>query len=310
MPGPLQVDYMRTLKETTIVGLLLIISLISLTPKLILADQAPSQAGMVVISASGTATSINHGLSGSAILNLTGTGSKDMNQDLLIQNITGSLNIGSTNLTVSDGHGSVNSYEEITIFANTSLAGNELFLQGMIQGNSVAFVSPQSHLSVLSLLTLSGSISVNGVEINSASLSTIRNSTGTEAKVTSSVSARQISNASTLQGNVTVQTVSVAYSTTSTSVSNRTTSQAFAVTVSNTATASAITNETATLKAPSPQNVAVTVTQFNNQTISVTHTVANVTITYTTTTTVASMTITQANTTRTTSNSAITTTTP
>jgi hypothetical protein len=269
----------------------------------------PSQAGIVVISVSGTATPINNGLSGSVNLNLTGAGSKGTNQDLQIQNITGSLNIGSTNLTVSNGHGSVNAYGEIAIFANTSLAGNELFLHGMIQGNNVAFVSPQSRLSALSLLTLSGNISVNGVEVYSANLSTIRNSTITAANVTSSVLALQISNSPTLQGNVTVQTVSVATSTASTSVSNRTASEALAVTVSNTAT-SAVTNETAAPKAPPPQNVAVTVTQFDNQTISVTHTVANVTITYTTTTTVASMTITQANTTTTTSNSTIKTTSP
>jgi hypothetical protein len=47
--------------------------------------------------------------------------------------------------------------------------------------------------------------------------------------------------------------------------------------------------------APTPANVTIVMTQYANQTISVTQTVANVTISVTVTSTVANITITQAN---------------
>jgi hypothetical protein len=294
-------------KQHAVAALILAISLLSLTPKLTLADQQPqNQASTVIINVSGNATSTSNGPSGATSLNLAGVGSKDVNQDLQLQNMTGSLNIGSVNFRVSDGHGSANSHGNIAIFASVSPNASQLFLHGTMQGNNVTFISPESHLSSIALLTLSGNIKVNGATGNNTSADTI----GTSSTVNSLQSsfASQSNSSFMLPGNVTVESLA-ANSTSAVLVSNRTVIEAITVSTSNSTTLSQSTNQTTIPPALPSQSVTVTVTQFSNHTVSVTQRVANVTVTQTETTTVTNVTITQPNATTTATNSTITTST-
>lgn len=295
-------------KQHAVAAFLLAISLLALIPQLTLADQQPQNpTSTLTVTLSGTATSMNNGPSGPTNLNLAGVGSKDANQDLQIQNMTGSLSIGSANFTVSDGHGSATSHGAIALFANVSPNATQLFLHGTMQGNNVTFNAPESHLSSISLLTLSGSINMNGTARTSSGANTIANSTTVDTPQ-SSVIALQTNTSATLSANVTKQSPAIANSTT-TSASNSTEIAAIQVGTSNTTTMSQQTNKTTTHDPSPSQNVTVTVTQSNNQTISVTQTVASVTVTQTVTTTVANVTITQTNATTTATNSTFTTST-
>lgn len=296
-------------KEHAVAALLLAIALLSLTPKLTLADQQlQNPATTVIIHASGNATSTNSGPSEAANLNLIGVGSKDANQDLQLQNMTGSLSIGSSNFTVSDGHGSATSHGNIALFATVSPNASQLFLHGTIQGNDVTFISPESHLSSMAFLILSGNINVNGATENNTSADT----TGTNTSVSSlqsTFTAPQSDSSMTLQGNLTVQSLTEGNGTTTMFMSNNTLSEVVSSPTTRITTLSQSTNQTTTQPVSPLQSVTVTVTQFRNQTISVTQTVANVTVTQTETTTVTNATITQPNATTTATNSTITTST-
>ena len=134
--------------------LILVVSVLALTPTLAHADQ-PSQIQRIAIDVTGEATAIGTGPSGATTLNLTAAAYKNSNQWLMIQNTTGFLQIGSANFAITGGHGSVSKAGAIAIFADTPFG--QLILQGTTSGNSVTFQMP-SQLSSASYLALSGTI--------------------------------------------------------------------------------------------------------------------------------------------------------
>jgi hypothetical protein len=264
---------------------LLAVSLFSPTPAR--ADQAQNQVGTVVIHLTGQATSMDNatGPSGSATLDLAGGVHNDGNGGLLIQNLTGILQIGSANYTISTGHGESNRLGRFVILGESS--SGELILHGTIQNNSTMTTdSPPSRLSSLAYLALSGSMSVNNtgndsgvnVELSQNATSTIENSTN------SNISANSTSEI-TQYGSI---TSSIANATSQTEISTNTTTSALTKSIVN----STSLNQTVSNAMPEQNSITITTTQLNNQTITVyvTNTVANYTITQATTTTVANIT--------------------
>ena len=219
------------------------------------------------------------------------------NQWLIMQNMTGSLTIGSSTFTITDGQGSVNSFGDIAIFAQTNPGGDQLILHGTAHGSSVTFDSP-SQLTSAASLSLSGTISQSNVPTSMAASSettaTNVNMTATRPTSQTDVSNSTLSSAS--MGNTTYE------SPTQTNSSQTLTSTANSTDVQQTSAANNTTSNgigNAPINPMASGNATVTVTQYINQTMSTTHTVANITISYTVTTTVANMTVTQSNTTST-----------
>jgi hypothetical protein len=218
------------------------------------ADQNNSN-GSVTINATGQAFPIGKtGNSSSAILNLSGAVG---GEEVKFEGLTGNLQIGSTNYALKDGQGQANSNGEVELHAkaNGGHNGLELTLHGKLQGSSVVFSMPESKLSSLYLLSLTGQMTL--------SASTTTNSSG--------------GNDNEGEGH------SNGHSTTVTQTQNITVFEISTKTQNNTQT---ITQTIAT-----PQNV--TVTEFSNSTITVIQTGTNSTITETTTSTVANTTITE-----------------
>ena len=100
-------------------ALLVTIAILSLTPTLAHADQQP-QPEPITLDLTGQATAIGTGLAGTSTLNLTADAYKNSNQWLIIQNVTGSLDIGSTAFQITGGHGSVSNFGAAAIFADTN----------------------------------------------------------------------------------------------------------------------------------------------------------------------------------------------
>lgn len=278
----------KRIHQYAFVLVLLAVSLFSLTPAR--ADQSQNQAGTVIIHLTGQATSMDNatGASGSATLDLAGGIHNDGNGGLLIQNLTGSLQIGSANYTISTGHGESNRLGRFVILGESS--SGELILHGTIQNNSTMTTdSPPSRLSSLAYLALSGSMSVNNtgsdsavnVELSQNATSTIENSTNMNTSANSTSEITQYESFTSSIANATSQTEISTNNTTSTLTESIVNSTSLNQTVSN--------------ALPEQNNITITTTQLNNQTITVyvTNTVANYTITQATTTTVANITITQ-----------------
>jgi hypothetical protein len=241
----------------------------------------------------GQANAIGSGLSGASTLNFTADAYKNSNQWLIIQNVTGSLQIGSTTFQLTSGQGSISNFGAAAIFADTNPGKDQLILQGTLIGQTLTFDSP-SQLTSTAYLSLSGTINENTGSTGGLSA----NPTNTVENVTS---------LTTSLGNNTQVTNSTATSTVEPRNSTNTQSENMTSTANANSTLSTTLNSSTNSTTPasgnvppssgmqSSANVTVTQTQYLNQTISVTQTVANVTISYTITYTVANTTITQAN---------------
>ncbi len=271
----------KELDRCAFVLVLLAASLFSLTPAL--ADQNQSQIGSVVFHLTGQATSMNTtiGSLGSAILDLVGGGLGDGQGGLMIENLTGNLQIGSANYSIFTGDGKSDRLGELMMIGESN--SGELVLQGTIQHNStVSTDAPQSRLSTLAYLALSGSMtlgdrasgSVMNEELTQNVTNTVENTSVNSSVNSSSLTQPESSSSSTI-ANFTSQT-EVTTENTTLSVSN-------------------ITSLYQMVTSPVLFEQKNTTTQFNNQTMTVyvSSTVANSTIPQTTTTTVADTTITQ-----------------
>ena len=307
----------KPLNRLAFVTLLLMVSILSLTPALAHADQQASVT--VVINATGEATPTNSGGNQLASLTLSGSGYINSNKWVIIDNLAGSLKIGSTNYTITAGHGSVNTYGEIAIFADTN--SGQLILYGTENGDGVTFDVPSQLTSVASL-SLNGSL--NQMNGSASPASPVSNSTDAASANETPSSANITQSGNTTQGptsitansthSVTLNTTSATNSSvvTTTTVSNTSATTPYSSTTYSTSTDSStlssstinsttMSSTTLTgssnvpLNPPTQGNVTVTVTQYVSQTTSATQTVANVTISYTVTTTVANTTVTVGN---------------
>ena len=271
-------------------------------------SSASSATATVAINLSGQATPVENanGTTTPAMLNLIGTVERNGNGELKLQNLTGSLQIGSANYSISTGHGDSNKQGEFVIFGETS--AGELILHGTIQNNSTVTVdSPSSRLSSLAYLALSGSMTVNNTGSGSAmtmsssqnvtSTSQIENKTSiiTSANATSEITQQYGSSSPLATANVTSQ-----FSTTNATENAALTGDSTMIThLNNQTTSNALpeqTNVTVTTTQPSNQTITVYVTQtVANSTVTHVTTVPNATITQTSVTTVANVTVTVTN---------------
>ncbi len=199
----------------------------------------------------------NKGQTSPAILNLAGLAQADGNDHTTINGLSGALLIGSTNYTFSNGHGEANNHGSTEIQARTNSGNNklELDLNGHMQGNgSIVFTQPQSKLSPLYFLSLSGQVTINLQSISTTRTSKSYTHTEHEHRNQTTVTVTQ----------------------------NQTVFETVTQTQNNTQTVTQANNQT------------VTVTQNNNQTIieTITQSGTNSTITVTATTTVANVTVT------------------
>jgi hypothetical protein len=271
-------------REYMLAALLIAVSLIVVIP--IPSHAAPlTQTQPVTINAAGQATRItDNGLSGSATLTLKANAYNDSNHLLQIQNATGSLQIGSTNYTITNGHGNANKFGDIFLIGDTNPDNGQLFLHGTLKGNSLAFDSPASRLSSLASLALNGSMTTGTLlQTGPVAISATSNST---------VSSMQSN--TTLTRNMTLttsQSNSVAANVTQSTVGNATLAGQGNVTESVTLSRS---NSTST-SSSSNQTIPYSPVVSSNVTVTMTHTVANITINHTVTVTVANVTITQTN---------------
>jgi hypothetical protein len=146
--------------------LLLSASLLSLMPSATLADQQ-TQPEQTTINLSGQAIPFDSGngtgIPASATLNLAGEIQKIGGSEFTIQNLTGSLQIGSTSYMVYDGQGDANQDGVIWITAttNSNVDDHQLVLNGNIQGNALTFPAPSSRLTNQFFLALNGNIAMS-----------------------------------------------------------------------------------------------------------------------------------------------------
>lgn len=262
----------RILSRHALILTIFAVSLLSITPAH--ADQIQGQIGTVVFRLTGQANSMNTtvGAVGSATLDLTGETHGDGEGGLVIENLTGSLQIDSANYSIFTGNGTSNRLGEFAIFGHSS--SGELILHGIIQHNStVTTDAPPSRLSSIAYLALSGSMTLN-ISGNTSIMNV-----GATQNVTGTVEKRTSVNSTQYQ---------YTYSSISNFTSKSEVSNEIATSTSNTTSL----NQTVSYALPGQSN---TITQFNNQTITVYtfETVANSTIAQTVTTTVANTTITQ-----------------
>lgn len=150
-------------KQRLFATLFVTIAILALTPTLARADQ-PSQLQTISLDLSGQATAIGSGPSGASTLKLTGNAYANSNKWFIIQNVTGSLQIGSTTIQITGGQGSVKNAGATAIFADTNSGKGQLILIGTMNNNTVTFNSPESQLAGMSYLSLSGT--VNGITGN------------------------------------------------------------------------------------------------------------------------------------------------
>ena len=245
------------------------------------ADQAQPQLGTVVFHLAGRATSMNSTSSlGLASLDLTGGGLGDGQGGLMIQNLSGTLQIGFANYSIFTGDGKSDMLGNLMMLGESS--SGELVLQGIIKHNStVTTDATLSRLASLAYLALSGSMlltempsgSATSGELTQNAVGTVGNFTNVNSSVNSTTATQSASSLSSV-GNFTVQTSSENISLSESS-------------------ATSLGQITPTLVMPE-QNITMASTQFGNHTITVyvSSTVANITITETTTTTIADTTTT------------------
>lgn len=293
----------QLVNEYAIIMLLLTVSLLSFAS--VHADQG--QTGTAVFHLTGQAAPFDNatGPSGSATLDLVGNVQGDGTGGLIIQNLTGNLQVGSENYTITTGHGDSNKRGEFVIFGETG--SGQLILHGTIQNNQTVIVdSPPSRLSSLAYLSLSGSMSLDSVNDSITSMNVGQNSTSSIVENYTSVSTNgtseatqfESSSSSSLTANITSLTEDSATSV----IANQ------SLTGVNSTTVTELSNETVSNVLPGPTAFTITTTQLGNQTITVyvtqtvanstlttTSTAANATITQTTVTTVANTTVTVTN---------------
>jgi len=270
-------------------ALLVTIAVLSLSPTLAHATQQ-SQTETITVNMTGQATAIGSGLSGASTLNLTADAYKNSNQWLIIQNVTGSLQINSTTFQLTGGQGSISNFGAAAIFADTNSGKDQLILQGTMNGQTLTFDSP-SQLTSTSYLSLSGTINENTGSFSVNPANTVENVTSLTTGLGNNTQVTNSTATSTVEPQNTTNTQSE--NMTSTTNTNSTLSTTLNSSTNSTTPASG--NVPPSSGMQTPANVTVTQTQYLNQTISVTQTVANVTISYTVTYTVANTTITQAN---------------
>jgi len=270
--------------------LLVTVAILSLAPTLAHADQH-SQPETITLNMTGQATAIGNGPSGASTLTLTAEAYKNSNQWLMIQNVTGTLQIGSTSFQITKGQGSVSNSGAAAIFANTN--SGQLILQGTMNGQNLTFGTP-SQLSSTCYLSLSGTLNENAPSAGNVSA----NSTNTGENSTSMVTSLGNNTPTT---NSTVTSTGGSQNATNTRSNNATSTTYANSTLMSTLNSSTNSTAPASGNVPpaggltSPANVTVTKTEYVNQTISVTQTVASVTVSYTVSYTIANMTITQGN---------------
>jgi hypothetical protein len=274
------------------VALFVTIAILSLAPTLAHADQQ-SQPETITVNMTGQATAIGNGLSGASTLTLTASAYKNSNQWLMIQNVTGSLQIGSTNFQITGGQGSVSNSGAAAIFANTNSGKGQLILQGTMNGQTLTFGTP-SQLASTCYLSLSGTFNEttgSAGSLNANPANTNENSTSLVTSLGNNTQTTNSTTSSTVepQNAANVQSDNM----TSTTYANSTLSSTLNSSTNSTAPASG--NVPPASGLTTSANVTVTKTEYVNQTISVTQTVANVTVSYTVTYTVANTTITQGN---------------
>ena len=242
------------------------------------ASSIQSQDGTVAFHLTGQATSMNSTpvSLGPTTLDLSGGIHGDGVGGLVIENLTGSLQISSTNYSIFNGNGNSNRRGEFAIFGQSS--SGELVLHGTIHNNSTVVTdAPPSRLSSLAYLALSGSIAMSAAIGSVSSVELSQSVTSMNPGVNSTSVTQQYVSSSSSAANFTSQT-EVSTENATLSVSNVTSlSQTVAYALSG------------------QNNTTVTSNQSNNQTITVyvSNSVAKSTITQTTTTTVAETTITQ-----------------
>jgi len=263
---------MALLKHRNALAILLVtVSLIALAPTFISASK-PNQVGAIQINATGQATPLNKGkgTSSSATLSLTGSALTEGNGQLKLQDLSGLLQIGSTNYAVSNGQGDVNNKGTVEINAKTNGGNNknELVLHGSLQGSNIMFDSHESKLSSMFFLALSGQASITQSATSGSSTGENENE-GATTTVTHNITVTQTNVVTSTQNNTIVQNVTQ--------------------TVNNTITKTETLNQTITQTLTIPTNVTVTTTELLNQTITVTQTqTTNATTTETVTITTTS----------------------
>jgi hypothetical protein len=277
-----------TLANRYFAALLVTIAVLSLAPTLAHATQTET----IAVNMTGQANAIGSGLSGASTLKFTADAYNNSNHWLIIQNVTGSLQIGSTTFQLTGGQGSISNFGAAAIFADTNPGTDQLILQGTLIGQTLTFDSP-SQLTSTAYLSLSGTINENtgstgGLSVNPTN--TVENVTaltslGNNTQVTNSTATSTVEPQNTINTQSQNMTSTTSANSTLFTTLNRSTNSTISVS-GNVPPSSGM---------QTPANVTVTQTQYLNQTISVTQTVANVTISYTVTSTVANTTITQAN---------------
>ncbi|HYV99956.1 MAG TPA: hypothetical protein VE862_00735 [Candidatus Acidoferrum sp.] len=176
-------------RKYAIVLLILFASLVSTLPTITLADQQ-SQLGTTTISLSGQAipfdTGSGTGPPTSATLNLAGEVQRTGDNEFNIQNLTGSLQIGSTSYTVYNGQGSASQDGTVWITAttNSNVDDHQLVLNGSVQGNALTFLAPSSRLTTQFFLALNGDITMNDEQGSSMVGNAVMNSNGSNASYT------------------------------------------------------------------------------------------------------------------------------
>ncbi len=282
-------------------ALFVTIAILALTPALAAGDQQV-QTKTITLDLNGQATAIGNGLSGACTLKLTGDANVTSNQWLMIQNVTGSLQIGSTTIQITGGQGSVKNAGATAIFADTNSGKGQLILIGtMTNNNTVTFNSPESQLASTSYLTLSGTVNeTNGnlvmnsgnTNTNSTSVTTVpQNSTQTNSTATSSTVKFQ--NTTSIQPvNMTTTNATVTSSTSLTTIPQNNTQTTNSTTTSSTVqlqnttsiesgnmTSTAVVNVTSSMTLSNSTNS--TVMASSNIPPSVIQTPSNVTVTVT-----------------------------
>jgi len=148
-------------RQIALVLALLVSSTISLYPAI--AFEKPQQGSTPIsIDAYGQAFSIpkakSKSVTADASLTLLGSVQSKGQGEMKLYALTGTLRIGSTNYTITEGKGEVNNEGSMEIKGKTS-DGNrtlELALHGCIQGTNVTFTQPESKLSSHYFLSLTG----------------------------------------------------------------------------------------------------------------------------------------------------------
>jgi len=280
----------RLTRQNAFAALLLAISILSLTPALVRADQqTPSYT--VTIAATGQGTAIGTGPSGATALNLTANAYENADKWLMLQNTTGVISIGSTSYPITGGQGSVNQFGYIMIFADANSEKDNLILHGTKNGNSLSFTSP-SELVAAAYLALSGTMT-QGTD---PTLSTITSPSENNTSISRTTNRTQETNSTVIS----TTSLGIAQNVTGTSSemisTSNSTQPAKAIAINATVSSTETSDGGAAAFIPQTSgNVTVTVTQYLSRTSSTTQTVANVTISYTVTTTVANTTITEGN---------------